>query len=262
MGDLEPFLILFPVVGGYLAQQLCHFTRERSHTRAWEQNLLEATVAGAAFFVVARLLVWAGGLWAPEQRVGLSQWIHAVMPLDFAGSYALTAAIAVSASLLFNHLFLDQRASVHFVVTAYGGDLARLFLKAGEGVTPVMVTLRNRKVYVGLILETIRLLREDGYVHLLPVLSGYREQDSLRIRMTTPYWRLYADMATVAARRLDGRRSIAETPGEIASRSGFGVVVPIDQIDSASLFDQEVFGRFQTLGGETSPQTGPAEPAR
>lgn len=49
------------------------------------------------------------------------------------------------------------------------------------------VTLTNRKFYVGYAKRRPSLSPEDQFVELLPILSGYRDKDSLEFQFTTDY---------------------------------------------------------------------------
>lgn len=56
-----------------------------------------------------------------------------------------------------------------------------------------MLTLDNRKTYVGFVVEAPNLQSADVYVQILPLLSGYRDPSDLRLRFTYNYSQVYGD---------------------------------------------------------------------
>lgn len=98
---------------------------------------------------------------------------------------------------------------------------------------PVLVTLSSNKVYVGII-ASVPLL-EDGqleYISLLPLLSGYRESDTLGVIFTTNYYNHYNEFLS------DNEESL--------SLDDFNITFPISEILSISLFDMETYNKFQS----------------
>lgn len=96
----------------------------------------------------------------------------------------------------------------------------------------VSVTLKSRKVYVGLVTQTHDPLYDRKYIQLLPIKSGYRESDSLSLKLTVDYSSVYAkiiqeDAATVAAGIQD-----------------FEIVFPVSEIQSVNLFDASTYQLF------------------
>ena len=61
-------------------------------------------------------------------------------------------------------------------------------------------------------------------------MSGFRDEVTLKVTFDTIYWSVYKSLET--------RRKSGETVIEIEH---FGVVLPIDQICSANLFDEGVY---------------------
>lgn len=101
-------------------------------------------------------------------------------------------------------------------------------LESNEGVldpVPVMLSMNDRKVYVGW-LEWIPPLRADGsrFLRLVPVWSGYRDSTNLKVTVTENY--------TV---------SMFEHSALPPSK-----VISIGDISNASLYDPDVFERFES----------------
>jgi hypothetical protein len=103
----------------------------------------------------------------------------------------------------------------------------RQLRKAMQDGRPVMVSLRDRKVYVGLVWDLPEEREKRGFILLLPIISGYRESESLKVILTTPYpTDLYQ-----------------QSPGQPqeSSPEDFLINIPWDQIQNAHPFNPEVY---------------------
>ena len=108
-----------------------------------------------------------------------------------------------------------------FVVEAFKQELA------------VMLTLSNRKVYIGwpLRLSDWNNPRPTNqYLYLLPLLSGYREEDSLELAITTSY--------------ADAHRKFG-TSSPSPKVTGWEIILPVNEIVHAQPFDLEVYQETQ-----------------
>lgn len=93
----------------------------------------------------------------------------------------------------------------------------------------VMLTMDDRKVYVGMIVslgEPSETLGMNKDILLVPLMSGYRDKDTLKVEFTTKY--------------VDGRHGI-----EICLRQ--------ESIVSATEFDFDAYGRWNSLNNKTHP---------
>ena len=108
-----------------------------------------------------------------------------------------------------------------FVVEAFKQELA------------VMLTLRNREIYIGWPLRLSdwnnpRPTRQ--YLYLLPLLSGYRKEDSLELAITTSY--------------ADAHRKFG-TNSPSSKVTDWEVIIPVNEIIHAQPFDLEVYQETQ-----------------
>ena len=69
----------------------------------------------------------------------------------------------------------------------------RLLHEAEQQDRPISITLENRKWYVGYVAESPNLSPEEIYFRLLPVISGYRDKDTLETFRTVLYEEVYQD---------------------------------------------------------------------
>jgi hypothetical protein len=97
------------------------------------------------------------------------------------------------------------------------GSLGQLFFNSATTDTPVLVTLKSRKVYVG----TVKMISEPNEkqgpyseISINPIMSGYREKDSLRVLFSNDYNNL----------------------GDIDT----SVIFPVSEVSHASWFDMKI----------------------
>ena len=230
MGDVAPSLLLFSIAGGYAALQLCHLTKHRADALEWDRNLFEATLVGAVLFVVARAM--ALGIEATPLNA-IRDPIKRALPFGYAGSLLLTLLLGVVAGLV-GRRFVSPKEAIRRAVNDHGGELRKLLADAGERRVPVLLTLTNRKVYVGLVLSWPGMSTKHQYLRILPTISGYRDASTMVVRFTTPYWRVYEELASESR---DGGTTRATV-------SSFGIVIPLDEVTSASFFDHQTYERY------------------
>ena len=170
--------------------------------------------------------------------------VRRAIPFPYSPSLVATFFLGIGAGSLSN-LWWRAEPEVRRAVGDYGGDL-RIFLhdRAKEG-SPVSLTMKNRKVYVGLILVPPGL-EEPCYLTLLPTLSGYRDAQRITLVFTTAYEHVYEDLE---------RRSGSEQ-GSIAH--SFGIVLPVANIESVNRYDNDIYARYFGSPPVSQPPPVPA----
>jgi hypothetical protein len=103
----------------------------------------------------------------------------------------------------------------------------------------VLITLKSRKVYVGIVQQPRFLHGDLENVVIIPMLSGYRDKDSLAFQISHSY-REYYDKHDI--REAEGRLTL----------SHFRTVIPTAEIESASLFDLQTYTQFQQDGNHSA----------
>lgn len=121
-------------------------------------------------------------------------------------------------------------------------DFERLLFRSATRQTPVLLTLLPGKIYLGWVVDAPNPSAERRSIRILPLLSGYRDPDDHRVKFTTSYHDILSSVD-----------DDSEVLGHLESRD-FEVVLPVEQIYSAHLFDLEAYTHFQT------PVAGPPRP--
>ena len=158
-------------------------------------------------------------------------WAYHTPPIEYSGisSFAFLLALLMLCVLNAVRAESKEKAGVH-VLKTYGSELEKLLYRSLIEKKRVMITLKNGKVYIGRV--TISLTPEDDNDFLLlPVKSGYREGDKQRLVITTHYDEAYTEIQK-------------NEPDYINIISDFGVVIPISEVLSASLYREDIHSKY------------------
>ena len=117
-------------------------------------------------------------------------------------------------------------------------ELDLLLRNAQDRMMPVSVTLKNGKVYVGVVQKITDPERSPAAFRLLPMLSGQRDESG-RTVFVTDYSNVYEQLENM---RETERKTIFGLSGDWEQY--FEVVIRADEWVSATLFSAEVYARF------------------
>lgn len=117
----------------------------------------------------------------------------------------------------------DAETASDSVIERYGGEIERLLFRAMNDNSLVLVTLESRKVYIGWPIFSPGLRRETKEFRILPAVSGYRDEKTLELRLTTQYLDAYDQVRK------------EKIPGMEAA--DFETVLPLKDVVSANLFE-------------------------
>lgn len=143
----------------------------------------------------------------------------------------------------------------------------RLLFRAAVLQKLIMVTLKSEKVYVGQpIIPDFEPATSLVSIRLIPFVSGYRNEHK-RVIFTTFYEDIGDQMsppseggAVLQRERRDPLRvdmANLDVNGERVpiDVEDFGIVVPWSEVESATIFDANIYNAFQRPIGESNPET-------
>lgn len=214
-------LLLLPAVGGYWFVTHWNFTRFQAVRDSGYHVLFRAALCGIFWYCIAHLLVYQ---WNPLPKL-VDFWDDNI-PDPFTSAVVLSIAFGFCSPYLLN-LVYSKRKGAQRAVANTGDYLMLLLMDAAQKQFGVEITLRNRKVYVGVILKCATERTLESAVEMLPAHSGYRDEETLELNLDTNY-----RFVTEGYLREDW------TP------EGFRVVIPFGDIISARPFDFNVFEDF------------------
>ena len=117
--------------------------------------------------------------------------------------------------------------------------LEAFLLDAADLETPIAITMDDQKVYVGYLIESFDPTVGRKCILLLPLMSGYRDQETHKVNFTTFYTELYSDD------RATNQTEPLPAPLEHLTIEDFITVIPADRIASYRRFDVLAYHRFQ-----------------
>lgn len=214
-------LLLLPLMGGFLFFYVTYLLRFYAQRLDGYKLLFFAAAAGTCLASAARLIV----LVLSQTFVGawLQHWWSVFSPFPYSATSALAFVLGPVLAVVAN-LFMGREKAKDIEILRHGNSLIQLLHRAEREKLLISVTLASRKWYVGWVAESPSLRPDEQYFSLLPFTSGYRDKDTLETYRTV----FYQDAL------IQGARSAKE----------FVMILPIDGVQVANLFDPDVYNEY------------------
>ena len=218
-------LLLIPALGGYYLLSRTLLWRYWVARQAGYKLFFSAAIAGVVLLVLARLIavIWPSDLGAPI----LAWWRH-YAPFDYAGTVAISAALAVIIPLVAN-LFLDKNKCAMQAANAQGDLIECLMQEALDSGYLVEISTKSSKSYIGFVQHSSVTASEESDIAITPIASGYRDGKTRDLVITTNYLPMLLD----------------RSPDTQDFREHFRVVIPLAEIASARRFDPDTYELFR-----------------
>ena len=155
--------------------------------------------------------------------------------------WSACAVIMALLSALFQRWRLAEEARrirvLSKVASCYALDT--LLIDAFVSQFPVIVTSKSRKVYVGIVFSPQLENGHCEFLTILPLLSGYRDKENLKVNFSVNYQSLYLNQGISTGVNCSKLRL-----------EDFITLVPKQEIDNVSFFDLATYEQFQLLHRE------------
>lgn len=212
------FLLIFPVlVSGFFA---CHIHPSHSfklHRYEGQYLYLKSAELGLKCFVIGFILALTSHYWLPDSiqilcvtiNLAASEGLKDAMQVMGANNsseeakmawfFILSALTMCSAFLIkaWGHITLRLRFGQWNTKVFVIGDLlddspldSLLFKLSLDKDKLVMLAMEDRKIYVGKVISLGEPTETNGMdqdISIMPLMSGYREKDTLKVEFTTDY---------------------------------------------------------------------------
>lgn len=258
-------LFALPLVGGLIFCSTWNFTRWRVAREEGHRLYFRAVLFGAILFAVVALIRSQLGTHYPPYLTVETAVKEFIKPMAKDQSTAATVAdLTVTCFLtmlagwpLAWLLNLGFRKDFWLRRAIKKDELEGFLLDAADGEFPIAVTMDDRKVYVGYLVTGFDPTIGRKCILLLPLMSGYRHQETHKVNFTTFYTELYG------AGNISGtadQEKVLPAPLEHLSAKDFITVLPADRIASCRLFDAQAYLEFQkpkVPGPSAQPETAP-----
>ena len=222
---------MIPALAGYLFLVQFNLTRDRLSRDAGYHVVFKAAACGAVLFYVARAAVGALDYHVPA----LSVLWRGFLPIEFSGTASVCLVLGCVLPWILNLFpFADREKARRAAAKEEGNQIGLVIDDALLRNHMVELTLASGKSYVGIPVGSAPGDKESGDVAVIPMRSGYRDDETKTLAFTTNY-------AEVIVSRLD----------ELAPED-FKVALPLRDIASARRFDPVAYRAFldETAGGQ------------
>ena len=102
---------------------------------------------------------------------------------------------------------------------------------------PLRLSLKSRKVYVGLVMEEQFESGDLDYVLIIPLVSGYRDKDTLDIFFDCNYVSVYEKHGLVSEDELSEEK--------LLKLNDFRLAIKASEIESVAFFEFSVLNEFE-----------------
>ena len=241
---MNTVLFLLPAAaGGYWLLSTSAVTRYYLARLSGYHLLFASTLCGVVLYGLAYGLLLAFSACYPEP---VDAWAKG-SPELLTNTVQVTLFLAALLPYPLNRIFPRDLWATR--TASASGDLIELVLEdATTRHSLVEVSLRSRKSYVGLPLDSGIGKASDSDVSLIPVYSGYRDEATLELKLTRDYRPVLVEFI------------FPDTPS--LKPEDFRVIFPMSEVVSVRLFDNKAFDVFQKKDSENTEQSAPFLAAR
>lgn len=275
-------LLLLPLLGGYLFLRWWNPTRFHALRAEKERLLLMAALPGLASLIIAFAVVKGLGAAFPcaswPRIPCIPAWWKSNVPFDYLGTSLLAFALGASVWWPWNKWFCEQKVALDKVIDEDQIPFELLLKKAQDQTKTVSVTMSNGKVYVGWVTHTFNPALPTRFIQILPIKSGYRDENTKWLEFTTFYSRaldqLEKDFERKAVEYFEAEEELKDLTdqlekqktsalesqiSELAKRieelntqldelattaDDFDIVLPVSEIMSINIFSEYVHGLY------------------
>lgn len=214
--------LLLPLLGGFIF--ISHWWRTRYFVLRFDgHRLIFYSAAAGAFFLTISTLIT---IFAASQLPELIGWWQPFRPFPHLAKTFLAFLLGASIWWPLNRFFHDKQREIDRVIEEKDDPLEVMLRKAlGRG-RLIMFSVKNGKVYVGLVASLQDPSRTMQFIKIVPLMSGYRDKDTKVVQFTTFY------------------PQVDETGQPVKA---FEVVLPAGELQSVNLFDATVHAKYFAL---------------
>ena len=155
-------LLILPLLGGFCFLNLCYRFRFQAQRLSGYRLLIQSAVVGVVLSGLARLLTY--GIAKTDWAQPILKTYLEIFPFPFAGTAIAAFLLGVTLAFPVNRWIFDKAHAKRMAVEQLKDPMLRLLYDAANMRRPVFVTLDNRKIYVGFVIDSPNLERDN--VHL------------------------------------------------------------------------------------------------
>lgn len=227
---------LFPILSGYYFLTRYVYLKYKYDRIETQRLVFNSVITGSVLFFFTYL-----------GRIILNYLKPEIIPLVYKFLYKLPVEPQpLLWTFIFNFLFIfifthslnkvlkwfhyfKKQTPVEQAVDDFGDELEQLFKKVAKEELLIQITLKSNKVYVGFV-EYIPPPKQSNYLKIIPLISGYRNNESKKIKFNTEYY-----------------KAILLYQSDEVKYNSFEMDLTIkqDEILVANVFDYDVYKEFE-----------------
>ena len=159
------------------------------------------------------------------------------MPFDHLGKSMIAFALGILCLILNIPIYylipLDFK---RMAMLQYRDILELLFEKSVSDAKLVSITLKNNKVYIGIVTRYPEPhTKGERFVSILPIFSGYRDKETKRLAISTDYLAVYDELEEL------------QKADPSLDTDDFDIIIPISEILSINIYSLAVSDLFDNI---------------
>lgn len=231
-------ILLLPLVGGYyILLNFIYF--KYKYQRLSSQRILFGSIVCSIFLIIVvfsiRVLVsiiWPTLIPSIFQVLNKIPVTHYILLWTGVFSFLFAVIGTTLANSIFTKFnYFNFEDPVSYAVKKYGDELEYLFRESAINGFLIQCTLKNNKVYVGFA-TYIPPPKETNYLKLTPIISGYRDNNTKKLTLTTDYFEVVDKYLNNSDNQLPD----------------MDIIIKQDEILSANVFDPTMYKLFNNIG--------------
>lgn len=225
-------VLLLPLLAGYLLASWFRYARFYTSRQSGQRLVFVSSLFGLGLLILSYVIIILLNEYVPS----VGRLWHAHVPFAYAGHGALSLVLGVCFAIVGNFLSDESHALEWAMSRSSTDSMERMLYRAANTSTPVQITLNSGKVYIGHIARVPPISGSVGeYLEILPILSGYRENETHTVHYTFDYIDLIMSVTSAPQPSTGTDLSDQLASGDV---SKFIKVLPIADVAIVSLFHE------------------------
>ena len=186
---------LFPILSGYYFLTRFVYLKYKYDRIETQRLIFNSVITGSILFLLVYLSRIVITFFKPEIVPTIYEFLYQLpikeQPLLW--TFVFNFLFILIFTNLLNKIlkwcnYFKKQTPVEKAVDDFGDEIEQLFKKAAKEELLIQITLKSNKVYVGFV-EYIPPPKESNYLKIIPLISGYRNDKTKKIKFNTDYYK-------------------------------------------------------------------------
>ena len=186
---------LFPILSGYYFLTRFVYLKYKYDRIETQRLIFNSVITGSILFLLVYLSRIVITFFKPEIVPTIYEFLYQLpikeQPLLW--TFVFNFLFIIIFTNLLNKIlkwcnYFKKQTPVEKAVDDFGDEIEQLFKKAAKEELLIQITLKSNKVYVGFV-EYIPPPKESNYLKIIPLISGYRNDKTKKIKFNTDYYK-------------------------------------------------------------------------